>query len=222
MKPRIKIAAATLPDGSVMDLIQHDQDFVLSVNREVLMSTRVKLSEEVLAQIGLDHESDGQNILIGGLGLGYTLQEALKICSPEAVILQAELVPEIVEWNRGPLGAKNDHAIDDPRVQIEMGDVTEVIRQYQDHFDAIILDVDNGPSPMVSPTNAVLYEIDGLYAAYQALRPKGRLTVWSADDDKGFKNRMRDAGFLVSTKRVRGSRGRGNPTHVIFIGDKSR
>lgn len=193
---------------------------MLTVNRDVLMSTRLRLSEEVLAELGLAKIPANANILIGGLGMGFTLQAALHLCSPTAVVNQAELVPEIVEWNHGPLAEKNGHAIDDARVKIHLADVVHVLYESPDCFDAIILDVDNGPSAMVSPENASLYSDVGLSACFEALKEEGRLTVWSADDDNAFKKRMRNAGFQVSMQKVRGSRGKGGPRHVIFIGDK--
>jgi spermidine synthase len=174
-------------------------------------------------------------VLIGGLGMGFTLRAALDILPPAARILVAELIPAVIEWNRGPLGALAQHPLDDPRVTIEEGDVAAIIRSSAGRssagqssagrspgssnpgrFDAVLLDVDNGPIAMTAASNAGLYNRPGLAAARAALTPGGVLAIWSASEDRRFEQRLRDAGFSVQLERVRSRLTKG-PRHTIIL-----
>jgi spermidine synthase len=155
---------------------------------------------------------------VGGLGLGFTPRAALDILPRGATVVQSELVPEVVEWNRGPLASLARRPLDDPRVRVEVGNVAALLRASQRRFDAIILDVDNGPRAFTQSGNDALYGNDGLAAARAALKPSGVYAVWSAWDDRKFEQRLRSAGFTVETHRVRGRLKKGGPRHTIFLG----
>jgi spermidine synthase len=150
--------------------------------------------------------------------MGFTLRAALDLLSTNATIVLCELVPAVVEWNRGPLAFLAGRPLDDPRVRIEVGDVAVVLRRYHRQFDAILLDVDNGPRAFAQAGNDALYDIAGLATARSALKTAGVLAVWSAWDDRGFEHRLRYSGFTVETHRVRGRLKRGGPRHTIFLG----
>ncbi len=220
MKPRIKIGSAKVESGAELTLFQHDRDFLLTADGDVLMSTRLRHSEEQLAVYALPATPRDSNVLIGGLGMGFTLRATLDRLSESGRVLQAELVPAIVEWNLGPLGSKTDYPIQDPRVEVVVDDVQRVILRYQDEFDGIILDVDNGPSAMVTPQNGQLYSQESLCLCYRALKSGGRLVVWSANGDREFAKRLGVAGFQVSAHKCKGGRGKSVPTHIIFVGQR--
>jgi spermidine synthase len=163
----------------------------------------------------------GAKVMIGGLGLGYTLRSALDLLPKDGRAVQVELVPEVIEWNRGPLAEFADHPLDDPRVELVQTDVADVINNAHNEFDAIMLDVDNGPSPLVDERNAWLYTDAGLQAIRRALKNGGRVAIWSADDEPRFPARMRRNGFRSDRHRVSTHKGRGGIRHVIFTGRKS-
>jgi spermidine synthase len=157
-------------------------------------------------------------VLIGGLGMGYTLRATLDLLPEDGTAIVAELVPAIVEWNRGVLAPLAGRPLDDSRVRIEMGDVATIIRATAARFDAILLDVDNGPNAFTSPVNSRLYSDAGLAAIALALRPGGVLAVWSAWESRRFEQRLRYAGFTVTVERVRARLKQGGPKHVLFFG----
>ncbi len=220
----IKLGSARAPDGTELSLWQRGAELVVRAGTLDLMSTRLHGSEELLAEHGcegLAAPGAPASVLIGGLGLGFTLRATLGLLSPSARVVVAELVPEIVDWVRGPLGGAA--LLDDPRVVVEVRDVAAVLRESADRFDAILLDVDNGPSALTQASNRWLYGRAGVDAAARALRPGGRLAVWSAGEDPAFEALLGRAGLAARSVRVRahrarpGSSGRG-AHHVIFLG----
>ena len=221
MKPWITVGEAVSPDGTRLELVEHDGEYVIRANDLPLMSTRMHFSEVELARIACKKLKPGAKVMIGGLGLGYTLRSALDLIPEDGKAVQVELVPEVVEWNRGPLASFADHPLDDERTELVQGDVTEVIRNAHNEFDAIMLDVDNGPSPIVDERNGWLYTDPGLQAIRQALKNGGKVAIWSADDDPKFPGRMRRNGFRTDRHRVRTHKGKGGIRHVIFAGRKT-
>lgn len=182
------------------------------------MSSRIHGSEMALASLGCARASTigRPQVLVGGLGMGFTLRAALDALPTDAEVLVSELVPEVVEWNRGELGALTQHPLNDPRVRVEVGDVVVVLRSNPGRFDAVLLDVDNGPTAMTDASNARLYGSHGLVRAREALRPGGVLAVWSATEDRGFERRLQTAGFSVRAERVR-SRQKSGARHTIWV-----
>ena len=195
MKPRIKLATTNAPDGSRLELYQHDQDFVITVDRHDLMVSRAHESELELARLGCAHLADQAKptVLVGGLGMGYTLRQALDLLSAQATVVVAELLPEIVRWNQDYLGELTNHPLKDPRVVLQVGDVAEVIRKSPGAFDSVLLDVDNGPEAITDARNDQLYTPSGIRACLNALRPKGCLAIWSSFFDNSFERRLRKA-----------------------------
>lgn len=218
MKPLELIGQARTPDGSEMTLARRDREFLILANGKPLMSSRMHGSEQALATLACARLPDEPHVLVGGLGMGFTLRATLDLLPPGATVVVAELVPAVVEWNRGPLGPLAEHPLDDPRVQVDLRDVADTLRSSADRFDAILLDVDNGPDAFTSSGNAHLYDDAGLSAARRALRAAGVLAVWSAWEDRKFEQRLRYNGFAVEVKRVRGRLKKGGPRHTIFLG----
>ena len=218
MIPWIKLASAPIPGGGEMHLYQHGRDLSIRVGRDELMNSRAHASEDALAALALARLGGhaAPTILIGGLGMGFTAAAALRGLGPDGRILIAELVPEVVEWNRGVLAEVAGRVLDDPRVTLHVGDVAVVLRERRSAFDAILLDVDNGPSGLTAEANHWLYGVVGLQRAHAALRPGGVLTVWSAVRDEGFTRRLIQARFTVEIDTVfaHGTRG---PRHVIWL-----
>ena len=204
MKPTILLAEATTDDGRLMTLHEHDGEFQISVAGVPLMSTRQHYSERRLAELACEHLSGRQapRMLIGGLGLGFTLRAALEGLGPDAQVTVAELLPAVVEWNRNPDYRLAAGELEDPRVELVVGDVADVIRERPRGFDAILLDVDNGASELTTVSNKELYQAESLQRARAGLRAGGCLAVWSADKDPAFVERMEQVGFSVTTERV--------------------
>ncbi len=222
MKPWELLGATSAPDGSDMRLSRRDNEYVIWVNGKPLMSSRMHGSEEALATAGCAHigAEPSPRVLVGGLGMGFTLRATLDLLPPEAVVIVAELVPAVVEWNRGPLGALAGHPLKDKRVRIAVEDVGFTLRANTGRFDAVLLDVDNGPSAFTSALNAGLYDNAGVAAAYQALKPGGAFAVWSAWDDRKFEQRLSFHGFAARSARVRARLKKGGTHHTIFLGVK--
>lgn len=219
MKPTILREQAVTPDGEVMTLHEHDGAFTIRVAGVVLMSTRQHHSEERLASLVCEPLRDTRRarVLIGGLGFGFTLRAALGIVAADAAVVVAELMPEVVAWNRNPAYGLAGDALDDPRVETVVGDVADVLRQQRGTYDAVILDVDNGAIGLTTADNNRLYSPAGLTRARAALRPGGCLAVWSATRDRAFAERMRRCGFRVTTARARVHAG-GGSWNDLFIG----
>jgi spermidine synthase len=219
MLPRTLIATAPVPGGSALHLVQHGNDFIIMLDRNELMSSRMSGSEEALAVMTYARLKGPQapHLLIGGYGMGFTLRAALAHLSRGARVTLVELVPEIIAWARGPMAALTAGGLDDPRVQVVAGDVAAVIGASRAVFDAIMLDVDNGPDGLTRAANDQIYAMPGLARAKAALKPGGVLAVWSAAPDAAFARRLRACGFKVEEVRVRArSNGKG-PRHTIWF-----
>ena len=208
----------TTADGTTLTLVRHDGEFLILADAVPLMSSRVHGSEDALAMAGCQSARllPSPCVLVGGLGMGFTLRAALDLLPSAATVVVAELVPTVVAWNRGVLGPLAGHPLDDPRVRVVERDVAEVLRAERARFDAALLDIDNGPSALTSHRNADLYANRGIAWTRASLRPGGTLAVWSARPDREFAHRLRNSGFGVTLKPVRG-RPRGGPKHLIFL-----
>ncbi|NQW03566.1 MAG: hypothetical protein HQ485_06015 [Acidobacteria bacterium] len=224
MKPWELLGTSHTPDGDLLTLMKRDQEHVIFANGKILMSSRMHGSEEALASLACEHLTTATHprVLVGGLGLGYTLRATLDVLPADAEVIVAELVPGVVDWNQGPLAPLAGHPLLDPRVTVTLGDVAVAMRKNAAGFDAILLDVDNGPDAFTSINNAGLYANHGVLTAHTALRPEGVLAVWSAWDDSKFEQRMRWAGFSVRVQRVRARLKQGGPKHTIFVGRKTK
>ncbi len=213
------IERATAPGGTEFVLARHDSEWVVRVDGRTLMSSRVHDSEESLAEEALARHDQPETVLIGGLGLGFTLRAVLDEVGTSTRVVVAELVAELVTWNRTHLAHLHEQALDDSRVEVVVGDVYETIKASAGAFDVILLDVDNGPVALSSEKNQRLYSEQGVRACHRALAPNGVLAVWSAAENPRFERRLELAGFAVDVLRVRaraGSRAR----HVIFMGER--
>ncbi len=208
------------PDGEDMALTRHGSEYVILASGRPLMSSRMHGSEEALASLACRQARslDEPCVLVGGLGMGFTLRATLDLLPADATVVVAELVPAVVEWNRGPLGPLAGHPLKDTRVRVDAGDVAATLRASARRFDAVLLDVDNGPAAFTASHNARLYNDAGLAATRAALKPGGVLAVWSAWEDRRFEQRLRHGGFTVQVERVRGRLKKGGPRHTIFLG----
>lgn len=230
MKPWELLAEARTPDGTLMSLTRRDTEIVIMAGGKILMSSRMHGSEEAMAQMALKRlvlRSLGEGglpslagvcVLVGGLGLGYTLRATLDLLPADATVVVSELIPAIVEWHRGPLAGLADKPVADPRVQVEVKDVIATLRSSPARFDAILLDIDNGPEAFTESSNAGLYNDRGIATVRAALKPGGVLAVWSAWEDRRFEQRLKYAGFKVEVERVRARLKKGGPRHTIFLG----
>lgn len=220
MIPREHLGSAQVPGGEELRLYRHGRDFIIVLDRNELMNTRMSGSEEALATMTIERLKGmkAPHLLIGGYGMGFTLRAALAKLGPDAVITVAELVPEIVEWARGPMADLTAGCLDDPRVRLVDADVGDLIAVGDGLYDAILLDVDNGPDGLVRPENNRIYSMRGLRGAMRSLTPGGVLAVWSAGKDPAFAKRLKDTGFMVDEVKVRArSNGKG-AHHVIWFG----
>jgi spermidine synthase len=210
-------------DGTVMKLIRRSDEYLILADGVTLMSSRMHGSEEALATFACQglRTLAQPSVLIGGLGMGFTLRATLDLLPPDATVVVAELVPAVVEWNRGPLGPLAAHPLKDRRVRVETGDVSVTLDSRPGQFDAVLLDVDNGPAAFTASNNARLYDHRGIAAARGALKKQGVLAVWAAQDDRKFEQRLREGGFDVQVQRVRGRLKKGGARHTIFLGLKS-
>lgn len=221
MKPWEVLDRTRTTDGTELTLTRHTNEYVILADGQPLMSSRLHGSEEALATIGCRRARALASpcVLVGGLGMGFTLRAALECLPPAASVVVTEIVPAVVAWNQGPLGALARYPLHDPRVRIEEGDVAATMRAGVGRFDAVLLDVDNGPAALTAPSNAGLYSASGIAAARASLRPGGILAVWSADDDRAFERRLRTGGFAVRRERVRGRPTRKGPRHIVFMAE---
>ena len=218
MIPWVQLDTAKVPGGgSELRLMQRGHEFSIMVGANTLMNSRMSGSEIVLAELACERLRDRRNcrILIGGYGMGFTLRAALAGLGPDAKIVVAELVPAILTWARGPMAELTGTGLTDKRVTIHEGNVTGVIASAQAGFDAILLDVDNGPDALSHSGNSQLYDFKGLHAARKALRKKGLLAIWSAAPHQEFANRLARAGFAVEEIKARANKGRGI-RHIIW------
>lgn len=218
MIPWVHLDTATVPGGDgELRLMRRGNEFSIMAGRIALMNSRQSSSETALAELVCDHLRERQNcrVLIGGYGMGFTLRAALAGLGADARVLVAELVPAIMEWARGPMAELTADCLNDRRVSVHEVDVGGLIASGRASFDAILLDVDNGPDGFSRSVNDRLYDLQGLEAARKALRPKGILAVWSAAPDREFASRLGRAGFAVEETKVRANKGRGG-RHVIW------
>lgn len=219
MKPTERLASARTPDGGEMVLYRHDRDFSIKVDGRDLMNSRRHASELDLARLGCAHLRGhaAPSILIGGLGLGYTLRQTLAMVGPGAKVVVAELMGAVIEWNREFLGELNGRLLNDRRVVVEQGNVVELISRSDSSYDAILLDVDNGPNEMTDAGNRRLYAREGIRACRRALREKGCLAVWSAEPSTKFERALIDGGFQVKRFRLPAHRGRKSRSHFVWV-----
>ncbi len=204
-----------------MKLYQRAHEFSISVKNEELMNSRMHGSEDALAELACRQVRDRKHprVLIGGLGMGFTLRAALDNLDPDAEVVVAELVPAVIKWNRSHLADLAGHPLDDPRVTVRESDVAHVIKEKSGVFDAILLDVDNGPDGLTHAGNDRLYSRGGILAAKAALKPGGLLGVWSAEPDKSFTKRLRGAGLSIEEITVRARKTKGR-RHTIWLAEK--
>jgi spermidine synthase len=222
MTPRELIGSATIPGGAELRLFRRGADYMIVLDRNELMSTRMSGSEEALAHLTCERLRDRRapRLLIGGYGMGFTLRAALAMLGPDARVAVAEIVPEILDWARGPMAGLAAGCLEDPRVKIVLGDVAATIGAARGLYDAILLDVDNGPDGLSRDANNQLYSAHGLAAARAALAPGGVLAIWSAGPDPAFLRRLKQAGFAVEEIAIRArSNGKG-PKHVIWLAER--
>lgn len=222
MKRFVLLDTAPIPNnGGALCLFEYGEDFVIKLEGGKggqLMNTRMHGSEDALAAIPCKKIAAraSARVLIGGLGMGFTLASALQHLGSDAEVQVAELVPGVIEWNRGPLGAKAGNPMQDPRARVLNEDVAKILQAEPKGFDAIMLDVDNGPEGLTHSANNWLYSLDGLSACARALRPRGMLTVWSASADRQFSNRLAKAGFKAEEVQVFAHGNRG-ARHTIWV-----
>ena len=222
MLPWRLLDTAQIPgEGGELRLYQRGGEFSIRVGGYELMNSRVHASEDALASLACARLADRERarVLVGGLGMGFTLAAVLHETGAKSEVVLAELVPEVVQWHRGPLSEVSNGALDDRRVVIRAADVAEVIRGERNGFDAILLDVDNGPAGLTSERNDRLYSLAGLRAAHTALRAKGVLAVWSAGADPAFTRRLQQAGFRSEEVWVRG-RGKRGSHFLIWLAQR--
>jgi spermidine synthase len=222
VKPFELLGQATAPDGRVIKLIQRGADYLIMAGDAVLMSSRLHGSEEALAGLGCQRANALPRpcVLVGGLGMGFTVRAALDVLPADASVVVAELLPAVVEWNRGPLAALAGNPLSDPRVRIDQRDVAETITSGAGEFDAILLDVDNGPEDLTTEGNAAIYTAAGITALHAALKTRGVLTIWAAKNDTKFQRQLRNAGFQVHVQIARDRANRGG-RHTVFVAYKS-
>jgi spermidine synthase len=214
------IDTAQIPGGAgTLRLKRRGAEFSIMLGDNELMNSRLSGSEQALATLSCDRIGSRPNprILIGGLGMGFTLRAALAVLDPKALVVVAELVPAVVAWARGPMAELYGASLADPRVEIVESDVGRLIREARASYDAILLDVDNGPDGLTRDSNDGLYNKAGLKAAREALRPGGILAVWSSGPNREFSENLRRAGFGVVEIKARANGARGGARHVIWV-----
>lgn len=223
MKPWVLLATAAIPGGGEMGLYQHVKDFAIRVGRDELMNSISHGSEDALARLAIAKlgPRPARHALIGGLGMGFTAAATLRDIGEDGQVTVAELLPAVVEWNRGPLAHLAGHPLNDSRVTVHVGDVAQLLRSQRGAYDLILLDVDNGPRALTSGANHWLYGAKGLANAFAALTSGGVLAVWSAGPEPAFTRRLRQAGFQVELSEARAHGNRGT-RFVIWLAVRPR
>lgn len=223
MKRTERLAEARTPDGTRLELSRHDGAYLIRADGVELMSTRRHHSEDRLAEVACAPLADTRRarVLIGGLGLGFTLRAALRQLATDAEVVVAELVSEVIAWNADPRYGISVEAMSDPRVRVVNDDVLAVIRASPGAFDAIMLDTDNGPDGMLMSENARLYGERGIASTIAALRESGRIAYWSVADDPTFARALRASGLDVSALHVRAHETAG-PIHTLYVATRRR
>jgi spermidine synthase len=229
MIPWTHLGIAKIPNnGGELELTQRDKEFSIHLKgvRGELMNSRTHSSELALAELGCAHIKNTANakVLVGGMGMGFTLAAALQATTKSSEVVVAELVPDVIEWNKGPLGECAGRPLDDSRTVVKLGDVAELFKalpgkEKQPEYDAILLDVDNGPEGFTHGDNNNLYSLASLAAIRKTLKPKGMLAVWSAYHDPKFTTQLKKAKYQVETKTVRAHKGKGSK-HTIYLAQK--
>ena len=225
MIPWLLLDTAPIPGGSgELRLMRRGSEFSIKLGQNELMNSRLSGSEESLATIACEKIRDrkDQHVLIGGLGMGFTLRAALAALGPDARITVAELVPAVLAWAHGPMAEIFGTSLTDPRVSLREADVGQLIRSKDASFDAILLDVDNGPEGLTRESNDALYDLKGLSATHAALRPGGVLAVWSSGPSPKFTARLHKAGFQVEEVKARAKGSNGGARHVIWIATRAK
>jgi spermidine synthase len=223
MIPWLQIDSARVPGADVeLRLMKRGDEFSMKLGPNELMNSRLSGSEEALATLACKRIEaiKAPHLLIGGLGMGFTLRAALAVLGPRARITVAELVPAVIDWAKGPMAEMFGDSLTDPRATVLSADVVAVIGSQASAFDAILLDVDNGPEGLIRKANDALYDLKGLQAIRRALRPKGVLAVWSSGPNAPFSKRLGDAGFDVNEVAVRATTKRSGARHVIWFAAK--
>jgi spermidine synthase len=224
MIPWQQIDKTRVPGAEVeLRLMRRGTEFSMMLDQNELMNSRLSGSEEALATLTAKkiEAVKRPHILVGGLGMGFTLRAALAVLGPDARVTVAELVPAVIAWARGPMAELFGGSLSDPRAEIREADVIEVIKSSPSAFDAILLDVDNGPEGLIRKANDALYDLGGLQAIRRALRPRGVLAVWSSGPNLAFTKRLRVAGFEVNEAGVRATTKRSGAHHVIWFATKT-
>ena len=218
MAPWSHLDTAQVPGGGKLRLMQRGAEFSIRLDSNELMNSRLTATEQALATIACEkiRTRVQQKVLIGGLGMGFTLRAALVVLGQDSQIIVAELVPAVVAWARGPMATLFGDSLTDPRVRIRETDVSEMIRAARSEYDAILLDVDNGPEGITREANDRLYDVDGLTSAYMALRPGGVLAVWSSTPDAKFTARLNMTGFDVVGNPLRAKGPQGGAKHFVW------
>ncbi|MGH8020832.1 MAG: spermine synthase [Opitutaceae bacterium] len=223
MKPTLTLAGTITPDGMKLVLQKHDQSYLVRLAGQTLMHSSAAASEQKLGELAIAPFAGrpGLRVLVGGLGLGFTLNALLTWAARDARVQVVELFAEIVSWNRDHLAGLNGSRLDDPRVEVIVDDLWEVLaRAAPGSYESIVLDVDNGPVAMVNRGNARLYKPVGIKRLFDALAPGGRAAIWSASDHPPFVDRLREAGFRVEVARAKPYAAARRDTHRIFVADK--
>jgi spermidine synthase len=223
MIPWSLLDTAQIPGGGKLRLMRRGAEFSIRLGRDELMNSRLSATEQALATIACEKIQTRKrpSVLIGGLGMGFTLRAALTVLDTQARITVAELVPAVVVWARGPMAKLSGDSLSDPRVRLHEGDVGDLIGFARSEYDAILLDVDNGPHGMTRKANDRLYDLKGLRAAHTALRPGGVLAVWSSGPDAKFTARLRKSGFKVDEIPLRARGPRGGARHFIWVATRA-
>ncbi len=224
MLPTTLLGTANIPNnGGELRLTRRGDEFSIHLKGAggILMTSRVHGSEVALAELGCAHIQGKENtrVLVGGMGMGFTLAAALKAISKNSKVVVAELVPEVIEWNKGPLGECAGRPLNDHRVVVNLGDVAELFKTKQSIYDAVLLDVDNGPESFTHADNNKLYSSESLQAIQKTLKPGGVLAIWSAWHDPKFSLHLKKVRFKVETKTVRAHKGKGS-RHTIYLARK--
>jgi spermidine synthase len=216
------LGQAVPPGGTEMKLVCRGDEYIILADGKPLMSSRMHGSEEALAAFACERARAVPRacVLIGGLGMGFTLRATLDLLAPDATVVVAELVSAVVEWNRGVLGSLAGEPMKDGRARVEIEDVAVTMNSRRGQFDAVMIDVDNDPTALTGSSDMRLYDQGGIAAAYAALKMDGVLAVWSVREDRKYEERLRRGGFAVEVKKVRGRLARGGPRHTIFLGRK--
>ncbi|RJY08107.1 spermidine synthase [Aurantiacibacter aquimixticola] len=227
MLPRETLATAKIPGGDTLTLVSHGRDFIIMLGRDELMGTRMQFSEEQLARLTLQRlEAPTPRVLIGGYGMGFTFRAALSGLPDGGEVVVAEVVPEILDWARGPLTHLTGDTLDDPRGRVVLADVAALVDDAVDgttpRYDAILMDVDNGPDGIVRDGNERLYTRTGIARMRDALNVGGVLSIWSAAPDHKFTGRLKDAGLKVDVQTVRARPNNKGPHHTIWFARRVR